>query len=131
LNQNNKSAMKKAINILAVLIFASCQKQYFPPAPAVTITGPVSFSEVIQPILTASCAVGGCHNGTQAPNLSSGQAWGNLVPGGLVDTIAPAQSIVYQRLKGTLTPAMPPTGSLPPTDIAEVLAWIKQGAQNN
>lgn len=89
----------------------------------------VSFQYDLQPILTASCAIDGCHAvGDHKPYLVEDSAYNNLISGGYINTVLPSQSILYQDIS---TGAMPPTGALPGTDIKFVLDWIKNGAQNN
>jgi len=51
---------------------------------------------------------------------------------GLVDTAAPAMSLLYEHIAATGGQSqMPPVGPMSPTYIGDVLAWIKQGGQNN
>lgn len=93
----------------------------------------VSFKADLQPIFTAKCAIAGCHSdGGQTPDLESGKAYQSLISMSLVDTTVPKTSIIFERLTGVLSPAMPLTGSSDPDNInALVLAWITQGAKNN
>ena len=37
------------------------------------------FSDIQTEVFSKSCATSGCHNGTQDPNLSAGEAYNNLV----------------------------------------------------
>lgn len=76
--------------------------------------------------MISECAGSGCHEGTAAPNLTTGKAYTNLVDGAYVDTLNAEQSILYLKLNSN----MPPGGKLPAGDIAKILLWIKQGAQN-
>jgi hypothetical protein len=96
------------------------------------VTGPVSFSKDIQPILTKSCAVTGCHSGTVVPNLSSATSYTALKNGNYLNTSSPATSEVYLWLTGKRSIAMPSGAPNNPSNInALMLAWIKQGATNN
>ena len=131
--------MKNSIFIflfLFVLLTQSCRKDYTPTFAVVSITSNVSFDTVIVPILTANCAISGCHvPGIQAPDLTAANAWNSLTGLGYVpmdDTSdASAKScILYSKLTATAK-MMPPSGKLPANDIAEIFAWIKQGSQNN
>ncbi|MDR3694079.1 hypothetical protein [Mucilaginibacter sp.] len=96
------------------------------------ITTTVSFAKDIQPILTKSCALSGCHSGSQAPNLSAATSYNALVTGGYVNTGTPKSSSVYLWLTGKKAVAMPAGGTNNPSNInALMLAWITQGAKNN
>jgi hypothetical protein len=96
------------------------------------ITGTVSFSKDIQPILTKSCALSGCHSGSVAPNLSSATAYNALTNGNFVSVGTPANSLVYLWLTGKESATMPLGATNNPSNInALMLAWIKQGAKNN
>src|ERR1019366_3335852 len=102
---------KKIIGIgslLMVLMFIlnSCSKTttvLVDNNPAVT--GTVSFSKDIQPILTKNCAISGCHSGTIAPNLSSATAY-NALKASYINTASPATSEVYLWLNGKSAIAM-------------------------
>ena len=96
------------------------------------ITGTVSFSKDIQPILTKSCALSGCHSGSVAPNLTSATAYNALTNGNFLSVGTPANSLVYLWLTGKESATMPLGASNNPSNInALMLAWIKQGAKNN
>jgi hypothetical protein len=116
-----------------ILIMISCTKNTTVPidnAPAITTT--VSFSKDIQPILTKSCAVSGCHSGSVAPNLSAATAFNALESGNYLNTTTPENSIVYLWLTGKKAVTMPAGSANNPSNInALMLAWIKQGAKNN
>jgi hypothetical protein len=116
-----------------VLIMTGCSKTTTVVLDnSAAVTGPVSFSKDIQPILTKSCAVTGCHSGTVAPNLSSGIAYNALKGGSYINTSSPATSEVYMWLTGKRSIAMPSGAPNNPSNInALMLAWIKQGAANN
>jgi len=105
-----------------------------------------SFAADIQPILTESCAVRGCH-GSVAPkeglDLSPGAAYGNLVgvPSGqcggrpLVAPGDPAGSYLMDKLLGVdlcFGTRMPKADStLPQAQLDAIGAWICQGAKND
>ncbi|HEY5326712.1 MAG TPA: hypothetical protein VIJ27_06910 [Mucilaginibacter sp.] len=116
-----------------ILIMISCTKTTTVPideTPAITTT--VSFSKDIQPILTKSCAVSGCHSGSVAPNLSAATAYNALENGNLINTSTPKSSDVYLWLTGKKAVAMPAGTANNPSNInALMLAWITQGAKNN
>jgi hypothetical protein len=115
------------------------------PAPCATQVVFSSFSGQIQPIFSLNCATAGCHTGTiPAAGLklsSSAISYANLVnvvstgyspakrvvPG---DTLA---SVLYHKVKGTgvYGNQMPLVGSLTPSEIELIIAWIAAGAPNN
>lgn len=95
------------------------------------ITRDVTFAGDIIPIFENSCSLSGCHNtGGIAPDLSSANSFTSLTNGGYIDVANPEISKLYGLVSGTLSPVMPVSGA-DPIIAATVLAWIKQGAQNN
>jgi len=130
--------MKNYYNYIGIILlgvsltFSSCKDDSY-VVPTVVITGQVSFDTIIQPIFNANCAVSGCHvPGVQAPDLSAGNAYNNLWQYNLLDTASANTSVLYEHLTATGGQSlMPPVGALSPTQKGEVLAWIKQGGQNN
>jgi hypothetical protein len=95
------------------------------------ITRQVSFAGDIIPIFNSSCNVSGCHNaGGISPNLSAANAYTALTGGNYITTSNPENSELYQWMTGKKGTPMPLSG--PNKDYnALVLAWIKQGANNN
>lgn len=109
----------------------------------------VTLSGDVQPILTASCALSGCHAGTspaQGQNLSSGQTFSNVVgvasaelPSmNRVTAGAPDNSYLVHKIQGTHldvggSGARMPFGrtALPQDAIDVIRAWIQDGAANN
>ena len=96
--------------------------------------GNVTFHSTIQPIFQQRCAT--CHTGTGAPlglDLSTYDAVMRgangqpvVVPG------KPDQSLLVQKVKGTMAPQMPFGGPpLSATDIQHIEQWIANGAPNN
>lgn len=95
------------------------------------ITRPVSFSNDIIPIFNKSCNNSGCHSaGAKAPDLTAANAYLSLSAGNYMNTSTPQNSELYLWMTGKKGAPMPLSG--PDKDYnALVLAWIKQGAQNN
>ncbi|MHB8259564.1 MAG: hypothetical protein ACYDCN_10115 [Bacteroidia bacterium] len=132
--------MKKIIITLFALgglFITGCMKDdtlYLKPIKA-AITRQVSFKSDLVPIFAGHCAKVGCHvSGGQKPDLSSADnAYNSITSMGLVNTATPSSSIIYGRLTGALTPAMPfDAPASDPSQINElILAWITQGAKNN
>jgi len=81
-----------------------------------TITTGVSLKNNIMPIISSNCAISGCHNGSQFPNLTTSTA-----------VINNASSIKSLTASGS----MPRNGSLVQSDIDLIACWVNDGAQNN
>jgi len=97
--------------------------------PAVTKT--VSFSKDIIPLFNKSCNTSGCHSsGGQTPNLTETSALNSLTAGNYFSKSAPENSIIYQKMTGKRGTPMPVSG-VNKEYAALILAWIKQGANNN
>lgn len=95
------------------------------------ITRQVSFAGDIIPIFNSSCNVSGCHNaGGISPNLSAATAYTALTGGNYISTSIPENSELYQWMTGKKGTPMPLSGSNKDYN-ALVIAWIKQGANNN
>jgi hypothetical protein len=125
------------IFLVAVLVVQACRKDYTMVPPAVELAaGTVSFDTVILPILVNNCAKSGCHvSGGQTPDLTAANAYTQLTGLGYVpqdDTSGASakNSILYKMITSTSKP-MPPTSPLSGTQVAQILAWIKQGSLNN
>lgn len=128
--------VKKIASLLSVayiLTIISCSKTttvIVDNSPDITET--VQFSKTIVPILAKSCATGGCHSGSVAPNLTEANAYGSLISGHYLNLATPASSEVYLWLIGKRSATMPLGSANNPSNInALILAWIKQGGKNN
>jgi hypothetical protein len=86
--------------------------------PAIDIKTDISFSNDIQPIIAANCAVSGCHNGTQSPNFTNDE------------NIFENASRIKTR---TGSGSMPPQGRPDLTDeeIQSIACWVDDGALDN
>ncbi len=98
------------------------------------------FSQIQDSVFTPSCALSGCHSGAVFPNLSAGQAYGNIVdqPSSLGDYIEPGDAMAsYLYLKIIDDPAI--SGARMPRNAAplsqakldSIEQWIEAGALNN
>ncbi|MBK7561338.1 MAG: hypothetical protein IPI68_07385 [Chitinophagaceae bacterium] len=95
------------------------------------ITRPVSFTSDIIPIFDKSCNISGCHTaGGIKPDLSATTAFASLTVGNYFNTAVPQTSELYLWMTGKKGTPMPTTGVNKDYN-ALVLAWIKQGAENN
>ncbi|MCH9015385.1 MAG: Ig-like domain-containing protein [Gemmatimonadetes bacterium] len=108
----------------------------------------VTLTNHVQPIFTNSCALSGCHAGTnpeEGQDLSSGQAFSNVVDvpsnqSALMRVLPfdPDQSYLVHKIEGTQLSVggsgslMPLTGSpLSANQIAIIRSWITKGALDN
>ena len=106
----------------------------------------VSFSATIQPILTASCALSGCHENVDPAigmTLAAGSSYASLVNMPAVECgdgrmrVAPGNpgnSYIVHKLTATNICAgspMPLGGFLLDTEITTISSWICGGAPNN
>jgi hypothetical protein len=118
--------------IFSLLLFMGCYKNktvFF--ETGAEITRPVSFAADIIPIFNSSCSIRGCHNtGEKAPDLSAANAFTSLTVGNYLNIATPETSTVYQWITGKKSTPMP-VGGINKNYNALILAWIKQGAQNN
>ncbi len=117
---------------VTALLMISCYKDktiIFDTGDEITRT--VEFRNDIIPIFNNSCALAGCHNsGGKAPDLSDANAYNSLVNGSYVNTSNPENSELFLWMTGKRGSPMPLSGTNKDYN-ALVLAWIKQGAQNN
>lgn len=76
------SHMLKVLLIALSIFMIGCAENITESTPSLLDNSnngqPFSFTDV-QAVFTASCALSGCHGGNVNPNLSSGQAYGNIV----------------------------------------------------
>lgn len=112
-------------------------------APGVIRGQLISFTDNIQTIFTASCALSACHapGGIAPMSLLAGASIGNLVnvnsvastPSGIrVIAGNSTSSVLFNRINGTITPTMPL--NRPPLAAIEqnlIKVWIDMGANNN
>lgn len=119
--------MKKSLLLLAGFIIigiTSCEYKYIDPIE-VEITNPVSFSEQIEPIFQNKCV--GCHAST-SPVLTTGRAYNSLIDGNLINTTVPESSTLYEKTSGGHPGG---NNTLSATELALILKWIQDGAENN
>lgn len=107
------------------------------PAGCTTVIENVSFSNDIQPILTANCATSGCHSGNDPEgnlNLEASKSYAALHQRGkgYIDTDNPTYSVLYSSLISISSP-MPPIGQQPlnACDLKRIETWMKEGALDN
>jgi len=133
-NQTTPRIFLFAVLFAIAASWAGCEKDYVYVAPPPQ--GTMSLSADIQPILTAHCAVSGCHDGNfYDPDLRAGYSLTAMFNiSGCIDTLNPPNSDLYVRINAQAgAPGFMPDGGnrLPQSDINKVLLWIEQGAKNN
>ena len=107
-----------------IFILSGCSKYEIPKpeCPEDLPTG-VSFSTDIQSIFDSKCLA--CHGGGQAPDLSPGWSYDELIDGGYVDTDFPCSSELYLKFSDSHS------GRATEEELLTMLGWISEGAQNN
>lgn len=114
-----------------IFFIAGCYKGATVVTDTPAITRTVSFSQDIIPIFNKSCNTSGCHStGGQSPNLSASTAYNSLNIGNYISKSTPESSIIYLKMTGKRGTPMPVSGINKDYN-ALILAWIKQGANNN
>jgi hypothetical protein len=129
--RNNK-AMGFVLAVTVLLFMSGCYKDKTVILDTgEEITRPVGFTADIIPIFNSSCNSTGCHSaGGKSPDLSSANAYNTLIGGGFINSGEPDKSELYLWMTGKRGIPMPVSGINKEFN-ALVLAWIKQGAQNN
>lgn len=97
----------------------------------------IDIEDVQSQVFTPSCALSGCHNGAQFPNLSSGVSFNSIVNVAsaqmsslsLIAPSNPDDSYIVRKIEGTgIGSLMPLGGSLTSTQIQLVRDWVSEGA---
>lgn len=94
----------------------------------------VSYSQYIQPVLTAKCARAGCHDDQTSAARLSLTSWSFTTQNSqVVFPGYPQNSKLVWSIEGTSGNIMPPLGYAPVTknQIEGIKTWIKEGAKNN
>lgn len=113
--------------VILILFFSSCY--YDKALPETSDDDFVSYSLDIQPIFTNNCT--SCHPTlVSPPDLTEGNSYNSITNGIYIIENDKDASLLYQRLIGN-SGIMPPSGSLPVSEINLVKNWIEQGALNN
>lgn len=117
----SKKVIKLAVAILSIILHSCASdtvEDYYDTVDCATAN--VSFSETIQPIINANCAVSGCHvTGTGLPSWES------------YDNISNNAVNIARR---TALGEMPPVGSgksLTSEEVELIQCWVNSGAENN
>ena len=107
-----------------IVILAACT-QYEIPAPECPEDLPtgLSYAADVQPLFDQSCVM--CHSGGQAPDLSEGWSFDELIDGEYVDTDFPCSSYLYEILIGSHA------DRVTEDEVLTILGWIDEGAEDN
>ena len=111
--------------LLSFALFLSISSCYYDneeelyPTPTVCNSDSMTYDLHIAPIINAKCAIPGCHNGSQSPNLLG---YENV--NGRLDRILN---------RAVVNKSMPPSSKTPLTDceIKQIESWINNGAPQN
>lgn len=121
--------MRRLIFLLTgslILMLSGCSKYEIPkPECPENLPTDVSFATDVQPIFDAKCNAAVCHGGGQAPDLSAGWSYDELIDGEYVDTEFPCSSKLYEVFSGTHG------GRATDEELLTILGWIDEGAQDN
>ncbi|MEQ8625312.1 MAG: hypothetical protein RJQ00_00225 [Vicingaceae bacterium] len=116
--------MKLILQLLFICLLTSCyydnEEELYPNAPECDTTV-VTFSVDVQPIISASCAISGCHvaGGTGSGNF---QTYSGIKS--KVDVGSFMNRVIVQQ-------NMPPNGDLSSCELEQLKIWIDEGAPNN
>lgn len=116
-------------------------------SPVEPVDGPdpaATFTRVQAEVFTPSCALAGCHAGSEAQlglDLSAGRSYAATVNVRSVETtrlrIAPGDpdaSYLVSKVRGDATitgSRMPPGGALTDAQVALLVDWVRRGAPND
>lgn len=120
--------MKKTLLFILGVVFVSisaCEYNYIEPVEVELPDEPVSFAQQIDPIFQDKCVA--CH-ATTKPVLTEGDSYDNLINGNYIDTENPESSDLYVKVNEGHPNA---NSALNATELALLLKWIEEGAENN
>jgi hypothetical protein len=141
--RNNMMWIYRSIFLFSLIFILACEDSIQGPEDEPVNRGPVNmratFSNIQTEVFSKSCATPACHSGTQAPTLSAGQSYGNLVNQASLQNpsllrVKPGDSnnsYLMKKLTGDGTSIMPPSGQLSEAKIDSIALWINNGALNN
>jgi len=114
----------KFISILTLVFTVSCEFETIEPID-IDITDPISFSTELQPIFDAKCIT--CHSSTK-PVLTSAVSYNNLINGDYININDPEDSELYEKVADGHPGG---NNSLTAEEMAKLLKWIEDGAEDN
>ncbi len=122
--------------IVGALIIPSCKDQRPNTSNIILPDSNLSYSRDLEPLFSQTCLGSFCHSGSSAAKgldltPPSYTALMDHFPR-LVVAGAPNNSLLVQRLDGTIPPVMPSNQNpLTANQINGIKQWIKEGAKNN
>ena len=123
-------ALKIIFSMIALaLVMGGCAYNFFPEEEDIPDTTdpdtaePVSFSATIAPVFEAKCTR--CHDAGRAPDLTAGNAYSSINRARYINSEDPESSLIYTK---ALTSH---SATYSAAEAANLLLWIKQGANNN
>lgn len=87
-------------------------------------TNVTTYTDVVLPIIQSNCATPGCH-------VPGGTGTGDFTTYAGLRTQVVSQRLVPSVRQDPGALPMPPTGRLSDCDIAKIVRWVDNGAQNN
>lgn len=115
--------------LVVVVALSSCAVQQVDPTADIPT---LSFQTDISPIISANCALSGCHDGNGGEHALL--SFDDVLSYGEVTPNKPHNSKIYEVIRlYSGENAMPPAPNQPLTDqqIGAIYVWILQGAHNN
>src|SRR5438552_3863999 len=98
--------MKKILFQMAIVLlaasFTGCYKDVLSPGQDPTAPPQaVSFSGDLLPLFATNCTTSGCHDAVPGhnPSLTATKAYMAITGGGYINTVVPANSIIYGEVK--------------------------------
>ena len=138
-----KNKIPRIGSLIGLFLLLGCVDMGSEPKTDDNPTGSVSFSSDIQPVFDLSCATSGCLRAGHSTNLNltKGNSYTDLInvrsmnyaPLKLVEPGKSEDSVLYLKIVGSSETGskMPPGGTLSDASVANIRAWITEGAENN
>ncbi len=123
--KNNNNPWCLLLFLTAPFLYCGCkydkEELLYPGSntPVSCATVPASFSATIFPLITAKCAISGCHDAT----ASGGQVFQSY------NQVSAAKDRIH--LRAVVQKTMPAVGFLTTDEINALRCWIEGGALNN
>jgi YVTN family beta-propeller protein len=122
---------------LAGALFGGCSSNDAPADINYDAIATISYSEHVQPLLSAKCATSGCHSAADRAAGLSLSSWNELISGSdngeCVITRRPNRSLLVQLFDGTplrkAHPAIP--NALAADEVRFLRRWVEEGARND
>ena len=113
----------RSLIFLLIAIFSAACADHDIPLTFDCSSEDISYLDDVRPIVTANCAISGCHNG----DLGSDKDWREL------ENLQSRASEVKRRITLPAGAAghMPAKGSLTYDEIQTLVCWVDQGALDN